>query len=68
MADYINDESKGYTKTYFKIQPGERIKICRCLQSKTFPYCDGLHKTLDVKIGPVSVEAIEKLDETKPSE
>lgn len=68
MAEYTTDESRGYTKTHFKMQPGERIKICRCLQSETFPYCDGLHKTLGIKIGPVSVEVVESLDETKPSE
>jgi CDGSH-type Zn-finger protein len=62
LAEFSTDESKGYVKTHFKIQTGERISICRCFQSQTFPYCDGIHKTLGIKIGPVSVEAVENLD------
>lgn len=26
---------------------GEKICVCRCWQSKKFPYCDGSHKTIE---------------------
>lgn len=26
------------------LKPGERVALCRCWQSKKFPYCDGSHR------------------------
>jgi len=37
-----------------------RIALCRCWQSKNFPYCDGAHKHLGEKLGPVIVHAAEE--------
>lgn len=43
------------------IKPGERFALCRCWQSKTFPLCDGAHRTINEEqgccLGPVVVEA-----------
>ena len=42
------------------IKPGEKVALCRCWQSTTFPLCDGLHKKLNEEqgccLGPVVVE------------
>ena len=27
-----------------QLKPGERVAICRCWQSKKFPFCDGAHR------------------------
>lgn len=33
----------------------EKVALCRCWQSKKFPYCDGSHRELDLHKGPVTV-------------
>ena len=39
-----------------RLEPGERISLCRCFASEKFPVCDGAHKQIAGK-GPVVVEA-----------
>jgi CDGSH-type Zn-finger protein len=63
MAEFTNEEHNGHLRTYVKIEPDERIKLCRCYKSTTFPICDGSHKSLDGTIGPVIVEVKNKSDE-----
>ncbi len=42
--------------TIVTLQPGEKVALCRCYQSKNFPFCDGSHKEHPGK-GPAIVEA-----------
>lgn len=64
MAVHQTEEREGKLRTVLKLEPGERVAICRCLQSKNFPFCDGTHKTLpNSKAGPAIVEAL-----TQPTE
>ena len=48
----------------------KRIALCRCWQSKKFPYCDGSHRayceTTDDTLGPIIV-TLGKTDEAPPS-
>ncbi len=43
--------------TQVKLAPGEKVALCRCFQSKRFPFCDGTHKEHPGK-GPVIVESV----------
>ncbi len=54
------------------ILPGERLSLCRCWLSKTFPLCDGSHKayreiTQDL-VGPVVVWGKEEDPFTPPTD
>jgi len=41
------------------LHKGERrVALCRCFQSKDFPFCDCTHKTLPTNAGPVIVEVV----------
>lgn len=42
-----------------ELQKGQKIALCRCWQSKKFPYCDGSHRQLTDKVGPAIVQAAE---------
>jgi CDGSH-type Zn-finger protein len=59
MATHHTEERDGKLRTTIKLEPGERVALCRCLQSKNFPFCDGTHKTLpNSKAGPAIIEAL----------
>jgi len=57
MAEYSTELRNGHKRTTVKLQTGESVALCRCFQSKEFPFCDGTHKTLDSDAGPVIVQA-----------
>lgn len=63
MAQFTNEEHKGHLRTFVKIEPGEKIKLCRCSKSTTYPYCDGSHSTLEITEGPVFIEVVTKTEE-----
>lgn len=55
MPEHITEDRNGHLRTTVKLQPGEAVHLCRCWQSKTFPFCDGTHKQLPNNQGPVIV-------------
>ena len=46
------------------LKEGEKKALCRCWQSKKFPFCDGSHREWNEKnsddIGPIIVESLSK--------
>ncbi len=56
MATHSTEERMGHLRTTIELQPGEKISLCRCFKSKTFPYCDGEHKHEANQCGPVIVQ------------
>jgi CDGSH-type Zn-finger protein len=70
MPTISNEDRAGHLRTTIQIQPGEMVKLCRCMRSKEMPFCDGIHKSLsDTNAGPVIVEVslpVEAGDPSKP--
>jgi CDGSH-type Zn-finger protein len=58
MPEFETVEKGGHIRHIVKIQPGERVHLCRCYGSKTFPFCDGTHKEIHSNVGPVIIEII----------
>lgn len=56
MASFYNEDHHGHLRTFLKILPGEKVKLCRCSKSATYPYCDSAHKQFDFLTGPLFVE------------
>ncbi|GIX46110.1 MAG: hypothetical protein KatS3mg131_0321 [Candidatus Tectimicrobiota bacterium] len=52
----VQTQSSEHPLTTVKLEPGERVALCRCFASGKFPFCDGSHKQHPGK-GPVIVEA-----------
>lgn len=57
MAEIRNEEHNGRNRSIIHLEPGERIKLCRCQKSAEYPLCDGAHKKLDSIIGPAVIFA-----------
>ncbi|GIV08999.1 MAG: hypothetical protein KatS3mg019_1090 [Fimbriimonadales bacterium] len=64
MAIHETEERNGKLRTVMKLEPGERVALCRCMQSAEFPFCDGTHKQLDNNTGPAIIEALTEPTET----
>lgn len=60
MPEFTTYEKNGRIRQLIKLQPGERVSLCRCYASQTFPFCDGSHKLTHSNIGPVVVEVSEE--------
>lgn len=58
MATHETIERNGKLRTTLKLEPGERVALCRCMHSKNFPFCDGTHNKIEGSTGPVIVEAL----------
>lgn len=56
-------DAKGHLRTTVTLNPGDKVALCRCMQSKKFPFCDGTHRTIEGKFGPVLVEVKEIADD-----
>jgi len=65
MAKYSTEELLGHLRTTLDLEPGERVALCRCFQSKKFPFCDSTHKTLPDNRGPVVVTVLESKEAEK---
>jgi CDGSH-type Zn-finger protein len=57
MAIHETEERNGKLRTVMKLEPGERVALCRCMRSAEFPFCDGTHKSIEGSAGPAIVEA-----------
>ncbi len=55
MAEVQTTNVGDHPVTTVKLQPGEKVALCRCFESKQFPFCDGSHKEYPGK-GPAVVE------------
>ena len=68
MPTHSTEERFGHLRTVVLLQKDEtRVALCRCMESKNFPFCDGTHKSLPTKAGPVIVE-IALPDSEKPGQ
>jgi CDGSH-type Zn-finger protein len=56
MPEHTTEERNGHLRTTVELEPGERVSLCRCFQSREFPFCDGTHKQLPGNQGPVVVK------------
>ncbi len=54
MADWT-EKGNEHPVVNMRIEPDEKIAICRCFESKNMPFCDGSHKNVPGK-GPVIIE------------
>ena len=45
-----------------EVVPEQRVALCRCWRSKTFPLCDGSHRALNEEqthpVGPIIVTGV----------
>ncbi len=48
-----------HPRTTVWIRPGEKVALCRCFQSRQFPFCDGSHRQVPGR-GPVKVIALQE--------
>ena len=55
MAD-TQTQGTDHPVTTVKLEPGEKVALCRCFASNKFPFCDGSHKEHPGR-GPAVVEA-----------
>jgi len=53
----VQTQGTDHPITTVKLTVGEKVALCRCFASSTFPYCDGSHKHHAGK-GPAIVEAV----------
>jgi CDGSH-type Zn-finger protein len=60
MAEITSAEKNGHIRHIVKVQPGEKIMLCRCYQSATFPLCDISHAKCQGEVGPVIIEAAQE--------
>ncbi len=56
MPEISAEVRNGHVRTTVHLVPGEKVSLCRCFKSKTFPICDGEHKYLEGELGPVIVD------------
>jgi CDGSH-type Zn-finger protein len=57
MPEISNEVKNGHIRHIVLLENGERVVICRCQNSKEYPICDGIHKTLENTIGPAIIES-----------
>ena len=58
MAQAVTTGTPEHPRHIVKMEPGERISLCRCFASERLPFCDGAHRQMPGK-GPVVVETLE---------
>jgi CDGSH-type Zn-finger protein len=58
MPEIKSAEKNGHIGHFVKLQPGEKVMLCRCYKSATFPLCDLVHQKFQDTLGPLIVEAV----------
>jgi CDGSH-type Zn-finger protein len=58
MPEITSAEKNGHIRHNVRIQPGEKVLLCRCYKSATFPLCDIAHQKCQDELGPIFVEAV----------
>ena len=66
MPEITSAEKNGHIGHFVKLQPGEKVLLCRCYKSTTFPLCDMVHQKDNNTMGPLIVEALKPTAETAP--
>ncbi|HJN38391.1 MAG TPA: CDGSH iron-sulfur domain-containing protein [Gammaproteobacteria bacterium] len=56
----VVNSKKHPIKEIVDLKEGNRLAICRCWQSKSFPFCDGGNESTGDSLGPIIVERGEK--------
>jgi CDGSH-type Zn-finger protein len=65
MPNVTSVEKNGHIGHIVKLQPGERVMLCRCYKSATFPLCDLVHQKYEGTFGPLIVEATKEQEPQK---
>jgi CDGSH-type Zn-finger protein len=65
MPIIISAEKNGHIGHIVKLQLGERVLLCRCYKSATFPLCDLVHAKHEGTFGPLVVEAVKEEEAKK---
>jgi CDGSH-type Zn-finger protein len=68
MPEITSAEKNGHIRHMVKIQPDEKVMLCRCYKSATFPFCDIAHAKCEDALGPVIVEVGRPAENEKVSE
>ena len=68
MPEITSAEKNGHIGHFVKLQPGEKVLLCRCYKSTTFPLCDMVHQKDNNTMGPLIVEALKPTAETAPAQ
>lgn len=67
MPEITSAEKNGHIRHTVKIQPGEKVMLCRCYRSEKFPICDISHAKCQDELGPVIVEAVLPAENEQPA-
>jgi CDGSH-type Zn-finger protein len=67
MPHITSAEKNGHIGHIIKLQPGEKVLLCRCYRSATFPLCDLVHGKYQDTFGPLVVEAVKEQEAQKAS-
>jgi CDGSH-type Zn-finger protein len=68
MPEITSAEKNGHIRHMVNLEPGEKVMLCRCNKSSTYPFCDITHSKSNDELGPVIVEAARPAaDEQKAS-
>lgn len=62
MPNITSAEKNGHIGHFVKLQPGEKVLLCRCYKSATFPLCDLVHQKHEGTFGPLVVEAMKEAE------
>lgn len=57
MTD-VQTQGTDHPLTTVKLEPGEKVALCRCFGSRKFPFCDGTHMQHPGR-GPAIVEVVQ---------